>query len=119
MFALNYKTVKDQINILGCTRRTFALLTGISERHIYRLEKQTVKPNTRSKEVIEKMEKLCSILIEIFNGNDNKIKEWLNKPNKSLNLATPLKYIMGSTYEKDGIEQIIDLLEGFKLGITN
>jgi len=37
----------------------------------------------------------------------------------ALNLATPLKYIMGSTSEKDGIEQIIDLLEGFKLGITN
>jgi uncharacterized protein (DUF2384 family) len=119
LFALNYKTVKDQINILGCTRRTFALLTGISERHIYRLEKQSVKPNTRSKEVIEKVEELCAILVEIFDSNEARIKKWLNKPNKSINNTTPLRYIMGSTSEKDGIEQIIDLLQGFKLGITN
>jgi hypothetical protein len=30
-----------------------------------------------------------------------------------------LKYIMGSASEKDGIKIIIELLEGFKPGITN
>jgi uncharacterized protein (DUF2384 family) len=119
MYALNCKTVKDQIDILGCTRRTFALLTGISERHVYRLEKQIVKPNTNSQRVIEKVEELCNILMEIFGKNNQKICKWLNKPNKSLNGITPVKHIMGASSELEGIVQIIDLLKGFKLGIAS
>lgn len=113
------KTITEQIDILGCTRRTFAMVTGISERHIYRLEKQNVKPRKRSKKVLGKIDELCKTLIEIFGRDESKINEWLNKPNKALNGISPVKHILSAPSEEEGIEQIIDLLKGFKLGIAS
>ncbi len=119
MFTTSPKTIKNQIDILGCTRRTFAMVTGISERHIYRLEKQKIKPRDRSRKVLDKVDELCEILIEIFGRNESKINDWLNKPNKALNGISPIKHILSASSEEEGIEQIIDLLKGFKLGVAS
>ncbi|MCE5329244.1 DUF2384 domain-containing protein [bacterium] len=113
------KSVKDLRSAMGCTIRIFALISGISERNLIRWEKQSVKPNSKSRKVIEKIEELYGILADIFDGDQNKISKWLNTPNKSLDGRTPFKQIISAPTEEQGIEQIIDLLNGFKLGVVS
>lgn len=110
--------IKELRYILGCTQRVFAQISGVSERNIIRWETKTVKPNTQSQIVLERIEELCKILLDIF-GTQEKISIWLNKPNKSLNGRTPVKQIISAQSVEEGVEEIIDLLNGFKLGIAS
>ena len=113
------KNVKNLRSSMGCSLRTFASISGVSERTLIRWEKQSVKPRIKSQKIINKIEELCEILADIFGRDQNKISKWLNTPNKSLNGKTPLKQIISAPTEEQGIEQIIDLLNGFKWGIAS
>ncbi len=110
--------IKGLRSIMSCTQRVFAQMTGVSERNVIRWEAKIVKPNTQSQIVLDKIEELCKILLDIFR-TQNKISIWLNKPNKSLNGRTPIKQIISAQSEEEGIEEIIDLLNGFKLGVAS
>jgi len=112
------KDIKELRNIMGCTQSVFAQISGVSERNIIRWETKTVKPNTQSRIVLDRIEELCKILLDVFR-TQNKISVWLNKPNKSLSGRTPIKQIISAQSIKEGIEEIIDLLNGFKLGIAS
>ena len=112
------KDVKKLRNTLGLTQRAFAQISGVSERNIIRWEAKTVNPNTQSRIVLERIAELCKILLDVF-GTQSKILAWLNKPNKSLNGRTPVKQIISAQSIEEGIEEIIDLLNGFKLGIVS
>jgi len=112
------KDIKELRNIMNCTQRVFAQISGVSERNIIRWEAKTVKPNTQSQIVLDRIEELCRILLDIF-GTQNKISIWLNKPNKSLNGRTPIRQIISAQSAEEGIEEIIDLLNGFKLGVAS
>lgn len=112
------KDIKELRNIMGCTQRVFAQISGVSERNIIRWETKTVKLNTQSRIVLDRIEELCKILLDIF-GTQNKISIWLNKPNKSLSGRTPIKQIISAKSVEEGVEEIIDLLNGFKLGIAS
>lgn len=68
--------------------------------------------------MLDRIEELCKILLDVF-GTQNKISIWLNKPNKSLSGRTPIKQIISAKSVEEGVEEIIDLLNGFKLGIAS
>ena len=112
------KDIKEFRNIMGCTQRVFAQISGVSERNIIRWETKTVKPNIQSRIVLDRIGELCKILLDIFK-TQNKISIWLNKPNKSLDGRTPIKQIISAQSAGEGVEEIIDLLNGFKLGIAS
>ena len=112
------KDIKELRNIMGCTQSVFAQISGVSERNVIRWETKTVKPNIQSRIVLDRIEELCKILLDVF-GTQNKISIWLNKPNKSLDSRTPIKQIISAQSAEQGIEEIIDLLNGFKLGVAS
>jgi len=112
------KDVKKLRNTLGLTQRAFAQISGVSERNIIRWEAKTVNPNTQSRIVLERIAELCKILLDVF-GTQSKILAWLNKPNESLNGRTPVKQIISAQSIEEGVKEIIDLLNGFKLGIAS
>ena len=112
------KDIKELRNIMGCTQSVFAQISGVSERNVIRWETKTVKPNIQSQIVLDRIEELCKILLDVF-GTQNKISIWLNKPNKSLDGRTPIKQIISAQSVEEGVEEIIDLLNGFKLGIAS
>ncbi len=112
------KDIKELRSTLGFTQRVFAQISGVSERNIIRWETKTVRPNTQSRIVLDRIDELCKILLDVF-GTQSKISVWLNKPNKSLNGRTPVKQIISAQSTEEGLEEIIDLLNGFKLGIAS
>ena len=112
------KDIKELRNIMGCTQSVFAQISGVSERNVIRWETKTVKPNIQSRIVLDRIEELCKILLDVFR-TQNKISIWLNKTNKSLDGRTPIKQIISAQSVEEGIEEIIDLLNGFKLGIAS
>lgn len=112
------KDIKELRSIIGCTQSVFAQISGVSERNVIRWETKTVRPNIQSRIVLDRIEELCKILLDIF-GTRHKVSTWLNKPNKSLNGRTPIKQIISAQSVKEGLEEIIDLLNGFKLGIAS
>lgn len=112
------KDIKELRNIMSCTQRVFAQMTGVSERNVIRWEAKAVKPNTQSQIVLDRIGELCTLLLDTF-GTQNRISVWLNKPNKSLSGRTPIKQIISAQSEEEGIEEIIDLLNGFKLGVAS
>jgi uncharacterized protein (DUF2384 family) len=112
------KDIKELRSIMSCTQRVFAQMTGVSERNVIRWEAKAVKPNTQSQIVLDRIEELCTLLLDTF-GTQSRISVWLNKPNKSLNGRTPVKQIISAQSEEEGIEEIIDLLNGFKLGVAS
>ncbi|MBM3707714.1 MAG: DUF2384 domain-containing protein [Actinobacteria bacterium] len=122
MFSLtlnkDLKDVKELRNVMGCTRRVFAQISGVSERNVIRWEEKVVKPNTKSQVKLNKIEELCKILIDILR-TQQKISKWLNTSNKSLNGRTPIKQIISAPSVEEGIDNIIDLLDGYKLGVAS
>ena len=112
------KDIKELRNIMNCTQRVFAQISGVSERNVIRWETKAVKPNIQSRIVLDRIEELCKILLDVFR-TQNKISIWLNKPNKSLSGRTPIKQIISAQSVEEGIEEIIDLLNGFKLGVAS
>jgi DNA-binding transcriptional regulator YiaG len=110
--------ISELRSILGCTRRVFAQISGISERNVIRWERKIVKPNIKSHIILNKIEELCKTLVNIF-GTQQKISKWLNESNKSLNGRTPIKQIISAPVLEEGIGQIIELLSGYKFGIAS
>ncbi len=105
-------------NLFGCTQEVFAQISGVSIRNVVRWENAKSKPNSHSKKVINKLDELCKKLVEIFNDAD-KISRWLNTPNKSLDGRTPIKQIVSAHTQEEGIQQIVDLLNGYEWGVAS
>jgi predicted transcriptional regulator len=118
VFALNKQKeidVRKMRHSMGLTQRVFAQIAGASERNVIRWEAKAVRPNSRSLAVLYRLDELCEILSGIFNSRI-KTASWLNTPNSALSGMTPLKTIMSADTSIEGIEEVIDLLNGFMAG---
>jgi len=76
---------------LGASRTAFSRLLKVSENTVFRWETGRVKPDPRSTELMEHLNRLCDVLLPSMNPED--MGEWLEKPNRAIENFRPIDLI--------------------------